>query len=51
MNDSAKFSVPVCHSRTKNASAIVASPKAFITKAFFAAATASGRWCQKPIRR
>ena len=47
----AKSSVPVCQIRTKNASAIVASPKAFITNAFFAAATASGRSCQKPIRR
>jgi hypothetical protein len=35
----------------KSASAIVASPTAFITKAFFAAAIASGRWCQKPISR
>ena len=49
--DARKFSVPVCHISTKNASAIVASPKAFITNAFFAAATASGRSCQKPIRR
>ena len=36
---------------TKNASAIVASPNAFITNAFFAAATADGRSCQKPISR
>src|SRR4029079_5283697 len=36
---------------TKNASAIVASPKAFITNAFFAAATAVGRSCQNPISR
>ena len=27
------------------------SPTAFITNAFLAAATALGRWCQKPIRR
>ena len=33
------------------ASASVASPIAFITKAFFAAATASGLWCQNPISR
>ena len=46
-----KSSVPVCQMRTKSASAIVASPNAFITNAFFAAATASGRWCQKPISR
>ncbi len=30
---------------------MVASPIAFITNAFFAAATASGRLCQNPIRR
>ncbi len=35
----------------KSASAIVASPIAFMTKAFFAAAIALGRSCQKPIRR
>jgi hypothetical protein len=35
----------------KSASAIVASPIAFITNAFFAAAIADGRWCQKPISR
>src|SRR6266545_2672109 len=35
----------------KNASAIVASPIAFMTNAFFAAAIALGRSCQKPIRR
>ena len=34
-----------------HASANVASPIAFITNAFFAAATASGLWCQNPIRR
>ncbi len=37
--------------RTKNASAIVASPTAFMMNAFFAAATADGRSCQKPISR
>ena len=37
--------------RMKKASAIVASPNAFITNAFFAARTALGRSCQKPIRR
>ena len=47
----AKSSVPVCQIRTKKASAIVASPKAFMTNAFFAAATASGFSCQKPISR
>jgi hypothetical protein len=35
----------------KSASAIVASPIAFITNAFFAAAIAVGRSCQKPISR
>ena len=33
------------------ASAIAASPTAFITNAFLAAATALGRSCQKPISR
>ena len=47
----AKSSVRVCWMRRKNASAIVASPKAFMTKAFFAAAIALGRSCQNPIRR
>jgi hypothetical protein len=51
VNASANASVPVCQMITKRASAIVASPTAFITNAFFAAATASGRSCQKPIRR
>src|SRR3979490_2824885 len=37
--------------RTKKDSAIVASPIAFIANAFFAAATAVGRSCQKPISR
>ena len=41
----------MCAIRTKKASAIVASPNAFITNAFFAAATALGRSCQKPISR
>ncbi len=40
-----------CLIRMKNASAIVASPIAFITNAFFAAAIALGRSCQKPISR
>jgi len=35
----------------KSASAIVASPIAFITNAFFAAAIADGRSCQNPISR
>ena len=30
---------------------MVASPKAFMMNAFLAAATACGRWCQKPISR
>ena len=42
-NDSPKPSEPECAISTKNASAIVASPIAFITNAFFAAATAAGR--------
>ena len=42
---------PVCWISRKNASAIVASPKAFMMNAFFAAATADGRSCQKPISR
>ncbi len=46
-----KFSEPVCWMSRKSASAIVASPKAFMTKAFFAAAIALGRSCQKPISR
>ncbi len=37
--------------RRKKASAIVASPIAFITNAFLAAAIALGRSCQKPISR
>ena len=41
----------VCAMRMKKASAIVASPNAFITNAFFAACTALGRSCQKPISR
>jgi hypothetical protein len=35
----------------KSASAIVASPTAFMTNAFLAAAIADGRSCQKPISR
>src|SRR3989304_4294811 len=50
-NAPAKSSVPVCWISTKKASAIVASPTAFMTNAFLAAATASGRRCQKPISR
>ena len=48
---SAKSSEPVCQISTKNASAIVASPNAFMMNAFFAAAIAAGRSCQKPISR
>ena len=44
-------SVPVSQTSSTQAMANVASPIAFITNAFFAAATASGRLCQKPIRR
>ena len=44
-------SVPVCQMSRTSPSASVASPIAFMTNAFFAAATASGRWCQNPIRR
>ncbi len=40
-----------CAISTNSASAIVASPNAFITNAFFAAATADSRSCQKPISR
>ena len=50
-NEVAKSSEPECAISTKNASAIVASPNAFMTNAFFAAATADGFSCQKPIRR
>ncbi len=50
-NDAVYASEWECAISTKNASAIVASPIAFITNAFFAAATADGRSCQKPIRR
>ena len=42
---------PVCWMSRKSASAMVASPIAFMTKAFFAAAIASGRSCQNPISR
>ena len=45
------WTLPVCEIRRNRASAKVASPKAFITKAFLAAATALGRSCQNPIRR
>jgi hypothetical protein len=43
--------VPVCWISRKSASAIVASPNAFMMNAFLAASTAVRRWCQKPIRR
>jgi hypothetical protein len=46
-----KFSEPVRWIRRKSARAIVASPTAFMMKAFFAAAIALGRSCQKPISR
>ena len=51
VNDVAKSSEFECAIRTKNASAIVASPNAFITNAFFAAAIADGLSCQKPISK
>jgi hypothetical protein len=51
VNDVSNSSELECAIRTKNASAIVASPIAFMTNAFFAAATADGRSCQKPISR
>ncbi len=44
-------SVPVSQISRTSASANVASPIAFMTNAFFAAATASGRWCQNPMSR
>ena len=50
-NDSEKPSELPCAISTNSASAIVASPNAFITNAFFAAATADGFSCQKPISR
>ncbi len=40
-----------CWMSTNSASAIVASPNAFMMNAFFAAATALGLSCQKPISR
>ena len=46
-----KSSEFVCWISRKSASAKVASPNAFITNAFLAAATAVGRSCQKPISR
>ncbi len=46
-----KSSEPVCSMRMKSASAKVASPIAFMTNAFFPAATAVERWCQKLIKR
>ena len=50
-NTISKLSEPVRWISRKRASAIVASPIAFITNAFLAAATALGRSCQKPISR
>ena len=44
-------SVPVSQMSRTRPRASVASPIAFMTKAFFAAATASGLWCQNPISR
>ena len=43
--------MPVLQIRSTSASANVASPTAFMTNAFFAAATASARACQNPISR
>ena len=43
--------MPVSQISSTRPSASVASPIAFITNAFFAAATASGLWCQNPISR
>ena len=51
MKTTSKFSEPVRWISRKSASANVASPIAFITNAFLAAATALGRSCQKPISR
>ena len=50
-NTPAKSTTPVCQKSRKIASAIVASPTAFITNAFFAAAIADGRSWWKPISR
>ena len=47
----ANWSVPVPQTSRTRATAKVASPTAFMTNAFLAAAIAAGRWCQKPIRR
>ena len=46
-----KSVVPRSRTMKKMAIAMPTSPIAFITKAFFAAATGSGRSCQNPIRR
>ena len=46
-----KSSEPVCWTSRNSASAIVASPNAFMMNAFLAAATAVGRSCQNPISR
>ena len=50
-NTTSKSSEPVFWISRKKASAMVASPTAFMMNAFLAAATALGRSCQKPIRR
>ena len=47
----AKFVVPRSRTMKKIATAMPTSPIAFITNAFFAAATGSWRSCQNPIRR
>ena len=46
-----KLIEPVCSISRKSASAIVASPTAFMMNAFFAAAIALGRSWWKPISR
>ena len=51
VEDGAKSTEPVCWMRMKSASANVASPIAFMTKAFLPAATALERRCQKLISR
>jgi hypothetical protein len=50
-NTLSKATSPVFQKSRKIASAIVASPIAFMTNAFFAAAIAEGRSWWKPIRR
>ena len=51
LNTTSKSSEPVFWISRKNASAIVASPNAFMMNAFLAAATALGRSWWKPISR